>query len=97
MLLKTVVLFLPVSMLFIWTTGVFLRTKTVASLLQLVGAAFLSVVVLTHVCEARHLLPWMGWGDEQSPGHYLDLVSAILGLTLLPLGILFHALKGCTG
>jgi hypothetical protein len=44
------------------------------------------VVVLTHVCEALHLLPWMRWGEPDSAGHYLDLSSAALGLTLLTAG-----------
>jgi hypothetical protein len=36
--------------------------------------------------EAFHLLPRMGWGLPNTPGHYLDLCSAITGLILLPLG-----------
>jgi hypothetical protein len=51
--------------------------------LQLVGVGCLVVVVLAHVCEARHLLPWMGWGLKHSAGHYLDLSAAILALLLL--------------
>jgi hypothetical protein len=34
----------------------------------------------------------MGWGLPNSIGHYLDLVSAVLALTLLPLGILADAI-----
>jgi len=30
----------------------------------------------------------MGWGLPNSAGHYLDLVSAILGCTFFPLGFL---------
>jgi hypothetical protein len=66
----------------------FARRKTMFSLLQLVGAGCLVVVVLTHVCEALHLLPWMRWGEPDSAGHYLDLSSAALGLTLLTAGYL---------
>jgi hypothetical protein len=47
---------------------------------------------VTHVSEAVHLFPWMHWGQEHSAGHYLDLCSAILGLTLFPIGYLLHAL-----
>ena len=61
------------------------------SFLQLVGAGGLLVGALTHVCEALHLFPWMHWGLEYSIGHYLDLSSALLGVTLFPLGYLFHA------
>ena len=56
------------------------------------GTGFLVVVVLTHVAEALHLFPWMHWGQEHSVGHYLDLWSAVLGLTLFPVGYLMHVL-----
>ena len=42
----------------------FRRGKTVSSFLQVLGATCLVVVVLTHVCEGLHLLPWMHWGLE---------------------------------
>jgi len=51
------------------------------------------VVILTHVYEALHLLPWMRWGLEDSPGHYLDLSSAIFALKLFLIGYLLHALE----
>ena len=47
------------------------------------GSACLVVVMLTHVAEAWHILPGMGWGLPDSPGHYLDLASAIAGVALL--------------
>ena len=61
---------------------------TVGPVLLLFGSACLIVVVLTHVAEAFHILPAMGWGLPSSVGHYLDLASAILGCALLPLGFL---------
>ena len=60
---------------------------------QLFGAGCLVVVVLTHVCEARHIFPWMGWGLKHSAGHYLDLSSAILGLALLLAGSYLQLLE----
>ena len=57
----------------------------VGPVLLLFGSACLIVVVLTHVAEAFHILPAMGWGLPSSVGHYLDLASAILGCALLPL------------
>ena len=50
------------------------------------------VVALGHICEGLHLFPGMQWGMEHSAGHYLDLASAVLGLTLFPLGYLLHAI-----
>ncbi len=67
---------------------------TIWRLLQIIGASGLVVVVLTHVAETLELFPEMGWGLPTSPGHYLDLVSAILGCTLLPLGFLGNAVVG---
>ena len=61
--------------------------------LTLVGMAYLIVVMLRHVCEARHLFPWMGWGLEHSPGHYLDLCSAILAATAFALAALAIAIR----
>jgi hypothetical protein len=60
--------------------------------LQIFGAACLVVVMLTHIAERFDLFPGMGWGLPHSLGHYLDLVSAILGCILLPLGFLGNAL-----
>ena len=91
-LLKGLVVLVPASMLFSGSVVLFFRGKSVCSLLQLLGAGCLVVVVLTHVCEALHLFPWMHWGLEHGVGHYLDFWSAVVGLTLFPVGYLFHAL-----
>jgi hypothetical protein len=91
-LLKGLVALVPASILFSGSVALFFRGKTVCSLLQLLGAGCLVVVVLTHVCEALHLFPWMHWGLQHGVGHYLDFWSAVLGLTLFPVGYLFHAL-----
>jgi hypothetical protein len=65
---------------------------TVGRIFLLVGLACLLTVVLTHIAEAFHIFPAMGWGLPNSIGHYLDLVSAILGGALLLLGFVFDAL-----
>jgi len=70
----------------------FSRVRSAAALMQLVGAAFLLVVVVTHVCEAFRWFPGMHWGEPRSPGHYLDLGSAIIAIGVFPLGYLLHAL-----
>ncbi len=66
----------------------FVRRKAVTSFVQLLGSTGLLLVVLAHICETLNLLPWMHWGREHSIGHYFDLVSAVLGLTLFPIGYL---------
>jgi len=85
-LLKALVVFVPVCMLLAWSLVSFVRTKTVWCCVQMLGGGCLSMVVLTHILEAIQLFPAMQWGTPNSVGHYLDLSSAILGLTLFPLG-----------
>lgn len=91
-LLKALVALLPACMLFSGSAVLFFRGKSVRSFLQVLGAGCLVLVVFTHLSEALHLFPWMHWGLEHSVGHYLDFWSAVLGLTLFPIGYLLHAL-----
>ena len=91
-LLKALVALVPACVLSFGSVVLFLRRKTEWSFLQLLGAGGLVIVALAHVFEALHLFPWMHWGLEASPGHYLDLSGAVLGLTLFPIGYLLHAL-----
>jgi hypothetical protein len=91
-LLVALVVFVPASVMLAGSLVLLSRGKTIWSLLQVVGAACLMIVGLCHVCEALHLFPWMHWGLKHSVGHYLDLWSAALGVTLFPVGYLFDAL-----
>lgn len=61
----------------------FLRHRHQAEVVQLFGSALLLVMVLTHVAEHFRLLLTMHWGSSDSPGHYLDLTSAVGGVALL--------------
>jgi len=92
-LVRVLLILLPAGALLSGSLVRHSRGKTVGSLLQLVGAACLVLVVLTHIFEARHWLPSMGWGRERSPGHYLDLTAAVLGVTLYPVGYLLGAIE----
>jgi succinate dehydrogenase/fumarate reductase cytochrome b subunit len=85
-LIRTVTACVPACLLFIGSAVLFFRVKTGACFLQLLGTGCLMVVVLAHICEAVRVFPWMHWGEEHSAGHYLDLASAMLGLTLFPVG-----------
>jgi hypothetical protein len=91
-LLVALVLLVPASLMFSGSVVLFCRGKSVWSLLQLVGTGCLVVVVICHVSEGLHLFPRMHWGLKHGVGHYLDFWSAVLGLTLFPLGYLFYAL-----
>jgi hypothetical protein len=90
--MATLLALLPVGALFLASAVLFSKQKTFGSLLQLIGATCLMVVVVTHICEAFCLFPWMHWGDARSVGHYLDLTSAFLGISLFPAGYLVSAL-----
>jgi succinate dehydrogenase/fumarate reductase cytochrome b subunit len=57
------------------------RSGSVA-LLTVASVCFV-VVALFHLFEGLRLFPSVGWGQPRSIGHYLDLVSALLGLAFL--------------
>jgi hypothetical protein len=90
MLMKALAALVPVSLLLVYSVAVFVTRKTVSAALQMVGATCLVVVVLAHVAEALHLCPAMRWGEHDSVGHYIDLSSAVLGVTLTPLGYILR-------
>jgi hypothetical protein len=93
-LIRVFIALVLAGLLFAGALMLFVRGKTVSSFLQLFGARCLVVVVLTHIAEAAKVLRGMGWGLERSPGHYLDLWSAALGVTLFPVGYFLYALRG---
>ena len=62
---------------------------TVGRCLLLLGFVCLTMMVFTHVAERLRLFPGMGWGLSDSPGHYLDFVSAVLGCALLIGGMIW--------
>jgi hypothetical protein len=90
--LKTLAALVPACLLLAGSAVVFSKLRTASTFLQLVGAGCLTMVVLSHICEAFYLVPWMQWGLPNSAGHYLDLVSAVLGLVLFPIGYLWRAI-----
>ena len=78
--LKPFVALIPACLLFAGAAIIWLRRKSTSSIFQLLGAAALVVVVLAHVFEALHVFPRIGWGSQNSVGHYLDLLCAIVGV-----------------
>ena len=55
--MKVLVALVPTLVLFSGSAVLLSRTRTMAALLQLLGAACLVVIVLTHLCEAFDLFP----------------------------------------
>jgi hypothetical protein len=90
-LLRALAISAPVIALFTGALTLFCRERNFHALLQLAGSVFLVVVVLTHIAQALQLFSSMGWGEKHSVGHYVDLWSAVLGLTLFPAGYLLQA------
>ena len=89
--LKPFVALIPACLLFAGAAIIWLRRKSTSSIFQLLGATAL-VVVLAHVFETLRVFPRIGWGSQNSVGHCLDLLCAILGVTLFSLGYLIHAM-----
>ena len=83
---KAIVALVLMGTLCFFTARAVLRTRAAGSLLELIGAAALAMLGLTHLLEGLHILPWMRWGIEGGPGHYLNLASLATGLLLLPTG-----------
>jgi hypothetical protein len=90
--LKLAIALVPASILLCGSVVLFRTQRSVWVSLQLIGSGFLVIVVLTHICEALRAFDWMRWGMEDSIGHYLDLGSAVLGVTLFPTGYCLYAL-----
>lgn len=90
--LKALIALLPAVVLLLAAGLLFFRLRTVPALLQFLGAGGFVLVALCHLFEGLNISPWMGWGHENSFGHYIDLSSAVLGIVLFPLGYLLHAL-----
>lgn len=91
-LISALLVFVPASFIFFGSLLLHRRDRTVYSFLPALGAGFLVVLGLCHVCTALGLLPWMHWGYKGSIGSYLHFWSLVLGLTLFPVGHLFYAL-----
>jgi hypothetical protein len=91
-LLKAIAASMPITTLLVGSIVMCSRGARISSILQVMGATCLMVVVVAHVCETLHFIPWMRWGEEHSAGHFLDLAGAALGVTLFPLGYLLQAL-----
>jgi hypothetical protein len=88
----------PASLLLAGSAIVFFRERHTASFLQLFGAGCLALVVLAHICEALRLFSCNGLGGAAEPGALFEnLGSAVIGITLFPLGYLLHEVNPSRG
>ena len=88
----TLVAALPITPIVVGSIVRMSRQRSVAAIVQVLGAFFLVVVLVIHLCEGLGLFPIMRWGQPDSVGHYADLVSVALGLSLFSLGYLLEDL-----
>jgi hypothetical protein len=68
----------------------FLTRRSFSSALQALGIGCFAVMALTHVFKAFSILPALGWGHPHSVGHVIDLVAALLGVTLVTTSFLLR-------
>src|SRR6266513_1460445 len=84
---------LAAACVFLGVSVVLFRTRrSFASALQAWGIGCFAVMALTHVFEAFSILPALGWGRPHSVGHLIDLVAALLGVTLVTTSFLLRYL-----
>ena len=88
MFFRLILIGIPVCIAVGASVATFAEEKTGIELTQLIGASFLLVVIFAHVSEAFGFIPSLGWGRPHTRGHYIDLVSAIAGGVLLPIGFI---------
>jgi len=92
-LIIAIALLIPVAVLLAGSLYSLLKKRSLPAILRLVGASLLLIVIAAHICEAMGWLATMGWGLPNSPGHYLDLSSAALGMALIVASGLFRVRK----
>ena len=83
---RLIIIGLAVCIAFCASLASYAEEKNAMAFTQLAGASLLLVVIFAHVCEAFGFLASLGWGRPDTVGHYIDLVSAIAGAILLPIG-----------
>jgi O-antigen ligase len=90
MVLKSFVALAIASLLLGASLFQYTRRRSAATRLVLLACACFVLVATTHVFEALDLLPEAGWGQPRSVGHYIDLIAAWLGVTLVLAGASVH-------
>jgi hypothetical protein len=69
---------------------ILLTRRGLVAALQALGMGCFGVMALTHFCEAFSILPSLGWGQPRSVGHVIDLIAALLGVTLMTTSFLLR-------
>ena len=91
--LKGLLALVAVGVFLCVSAALFRTRKSFGSALQALGIGCFAVMALTHVFEAFSILPALGWGQPHSVGHFIDLVSALLGVTLVTTSFLLRYIR----
>ena len=75
------------------SVSVLMTRRGVSSVLLALGCGSFAVMALTHVFEAYSLLPRLGWGKPHTVGHFIDLITALLGITLVGASFLLRSVQ----
>jgi hypothetical protein len=85
---------LAAACVFLSASGALLWTRRgFASVLLALGLGCFSIMALTHVFAAFSIFPRLGWGQPHSVGHLIDLVAALLGVTLVATSFLARSVR----
>lgn len=90
MVLKSFLALAAASALLVGSAILYRRRRSAGFVLLFLGAVCFIVVALAHIFEALGILRAAGWGRPHSLGHYIDLLAAVLGLTLVLAALLFN-------
>jgi hypothetical protein len=71
----------------------FLTRRDLGSALLGLGIGCFAIMAWTHVFEAFSVLPSLGWGRPHGVGHFIDLVAALLGVTLVTTSIVLRYVR----
>ena len=93
MVLKGLLALAAACAFFVVSIALFLTRRGFVSALQAMGISCFAVMALTHVFEAFSILPALGWGKPHSVGHFIDLVAALLGVTLVTTSFLLRYVR----
>src|SRR5262249_45430956 len=93
-LIRAFVMLVPSLAFALWSGNALMRTRTPGARLRFTGAMCLVVVVFTHIAEGLNAFAFRDWGQSQSASHYLDLFSAIAGVTQTLYGLFSLRVSG---
>lgn len=91
--IKGILILIPASLLLVGSLKSFSMSPRLPNILMVIGAVCLTIVPITHICEGLQWFTFLHWGDENSIGHYIDLLTAVIGVILFPAGYFLDVIR----